>query len=148
MRNNNASNGLSAGLLIMILATIIILLWLGAAKFADFEALGIKSLIENHPLMSWTYNIWSYRTVSAMIGVIEIATGIFLIVGLFKHNLLKWAGLLMVLTFLFTLSFLFTTPGIWKYKEGFPVTDFFILKDLVFLGLGVMLFQMPFKSTK
>lgn len=129
------------GILVMVLSTILILFWLGAAKFYDFEARAIQNLVQNHPLMSWTYKIFDYRTVSNIIGVSEISTGILLIVGLFKKSILKWAGLLMIITFLFTTSFLFTTPGIFSYKEGFPVTDFFILKDLVFLGLGIFLFS-------
>lgn len=136
---NSKNNSLNAGVLVMIFATIIILLWLGIAKFYDFEAKAIQSLVQNHPLMSWSYNVFDYRTVSNLIGVSEIFTGVLLVVGLFKRVLLKWAGALMVLTFLFTTSFLFTTPGMFSIKEGLPVTDFFILKDLVFLGLGIAL---------
>ncbi len=83
--------------------------------------------------------MFNYRTVSNIIGVSEIATGFFLVIGLFKKVVLKWAGALMIRTFITTTSFLFTTPGISTFKEGFPVTDFFILKDLVFLGLGIAL---------
>ena len=42
-------------------------------------------------------------------------------------------------TFIMTLSFLITTPGIWRIVDGIPVTDFFILKDLPLLGFGIML---------
>lgn len=139
MDNTQKESKINVGILIMILATIIILIWLGAAKFYDFEALAIQGLIQNHPLMSWSYKIFDYRTVSNIIGITEIGTGILLIVGLFKKCVLKWAGALMILTFLFTTSFLFTTPGMFSMKEGFLVTDFFILKDLIFLGLGVTL---------
>lgn len=139
MNNSQRTSNLNAGILIMILATIIIMIWLGIAKFFDFEAKAIQGLVENHPLMSWMYNVFNYRTVSNIIGVSEIATGILLVIGLFKKVVLKWAGALMILTFITTTSFLFTTPGISTFKEGFPVTDFFILKDLVFLGLGIAL---------
>jgi len=47
----------------------------------------------------------------------------------------------MIVTFLVTLSYLFTTPGIWKIVDGVPVTDFFILKDLMLLGFGLMIVQ-------
>lgn len=139
MENSQKTSGINAGILVMILATIVILLWLGAAKFYDFEAKAIQGLVQNHPLMSWSYKVMDYRTVSNLIGVTEIGTGILLVVGLFKRVFLKSAGALMILTFLFTTSFLFTTPGMFSMKEGFPVTDFFILKDLVFLGLGIAL---------
>ena len=139
MDNTQKESSVNAGILVMILATIIILLWLGAAKFYDFEAKAIQNLVGNHPLMSWMYNVFNYRTVSNIIGITEIGTAILLVVGLFKKYVLKWAGALMILTFLFTTSFLFTTPGMFSMKEGFPVTDFFILKDLIFLGLGITL---------
>jgi len=45
----------------------------------------------------------------------------------------------MILIFLTTLSYLVTTPGIWKIVDGVPVTDFFILKDLMFLEFGLMI---------
>lgn len=139
MSKFNRSGNLNAGILVMIFATIIILIWLGVAKFFDFEAKAIQGLVQNHPLMSWSYQFMDYRTVSNLIGISEILTALLLIVGLFKRIVLKYAGVLMVITFLFTTSFLFTTPGLFTYKEGFPVTDFFILKDLVFLGLGITL---------
>ncbi len=91
--------------------------------------------------MGWSYEIWSIRTVSNIIGIIEIITGLMLLIGIKIKNSLKWAGLLMILTFGFTISFLFTTPGVWKTVDGVPVTDFFILKDLVFLGFGVALWK-------
>lgn len=139
MNNSQKTSNLNAGILIMILATIVIMIWLGIAKFFDFEAKAIQGLAGNHPLMSWMYNVFNYRTVSNIIGVSEIITGILLVIGLFKRRVLKWAGALMILTFVITTSFLFTTPGIFTIKEGLPVTDFFILKDLVFLGLGIAL---------
>ncbi|MNL78173.1 hypothetical protein D3C87_2045010 [compost metagenome] len=54
-------------------------------------------------------------------------------------SLKKFAGIGMVVTFLVTLSYLFTTPNIWHIVDGVPVTDFFILKDLMLLGFGLML---------
>jgi len=47
----------------------------------------------------------------------------------------------MIVTFLVTLSYLFTTPGVWKVVDGVPVTDFFILKDVMLLGFGLMILQ-------
>ena len=49
------------------------------------------------------------------------------------------AGVGMLVTFVITLSYLFTTPGTWRMVEWMPVTDFFILKDVVMLGFGLML---------
>jgi len=46
-----------------------------------------------------------------------------------------WASLSALITFVMTLSFLLTLPSVWKLVDGVPVTEFFILKDLVFLGV-------------
>lgn len=139
MEKTKKTSNLNAGILVMILATILVMLWLGAAKFYDFEAKAIQNLVGNHPLMSWMYQVMDYRTVSNIIGISEMSTALLLIIGLFRKIVLKYAGALMILTFITTTSFLFTTPGISSFKQGFPVTDFFILKDLVFLGLGITL---------
>lgn len=141
MEKSSSTKLPNVGLLIMILGAAIVLLWIGVFKFTLTEAKGISALVENHPLMAWTYKVWSIRTVSNIIGVIEIITGILLLVGMKIKTSLKWAGLLMILIFSFTISFLFTTPGVWKIVDGVPVTDFFILKDLVFLGFGITLWK-------
>lgn len=96
----------------------------------------IRPLVENHPLMSWLYNIFSVQIVSNMFGIIEIITAILLILGLKCKYLRMLGGLFVIATFLITLSFLFTTPGVWKFVDGVPVTEFFILKDLAMLGVG------------
>jgi uncharacterized membrane protein YkgB len=56
-------------------------------------------------------------------------------------SLKKYARIGMIVTFLVTLSYLFSTPGVWKIVDGVPVTDFFILKDLMLLGFGLMIVQ-------
>ncbi|MGL6176462.1 MAG: DUF417 family protein, partial [Vibrionaceae bacterium] len=40
-----------------------------------------------------------------------------------------------LVTFATTLSFLLTLSGVWKVVDGVPITEFFILKDIVFLGV-------------
>jgi reactive chlorine resistance protein C len=124
------------GFYVSYLGTFLILLWIGIFKFTPTEAEVIRPLVENHPLMSWMYNFFSVQAVSGIIGSIEIVTALLLLLGL------KWkisrmiGGLFVIVTFLLTISFLFTTPGVWKIVDGVPVTDFFVLKDLVMLGFG------------
>ena len=78
---------------------------------------------------------------SNLIGAIEIIIALLLIFSAKFAVLRKYAGIGMIITFLVTLSYLFTTPGIWKIVDGVPVTDFFILKDLMLLGFGFMIVQ-------
>lgn len=127
------------GMIVMILGTALILLWIGVFKFTPTEAGAIKPLMQNQPLLSWMYSILGVQGVSNFIGIVEIVTAILLILGLNFKLLLKYAGALLILTFAITISFIFTTPGVWRSVDGVPVTDFFILKDLIPLGLGIKL---------
>ena len=124
------------GFYVSYLGTFLILLWIGIFKFTLTEAEAIRGLVENHPFMSWMYDFFSVQVVSGVIGTIERITALLLLLGL-KWKMIRVAGgLFVILTFLITISFLFTTPGVWKMVDGIPVTDFFILKDLVILGFG------------
>ncbi|MBT2620258.1 MULTISPECIES: DUF417 family protein [Chryseobacterium] len=129
------------GYYISLFGAALILLWIGIFKFTPTEAQGIKSLVENHFLTFFVYKIASVQTVSNAIGAIEIIIALLLIFSAKFVFLRRYAGIGMIITFLVTLSYLFTTPGIWKVVDGIPITDFFILKDLMFLGFGLMIFQ-------
>lgn len=127
------------GISLMIISTALLLLWIGVFKFTPTEAKAIKPLMESHPLLSWLYKILSVQSVSCIIGVVEICTGLLLLVGFRIQNLMKYAGLLLILTFGITISFLFTTQNSWKVVDNILVTNFFILKDLIPFGLGIYL---------
>ena len=120
--------------------TIIILIWVGLFKFTAVEAGAIKGLVENHFAMGWMYNVMSVQTVSNVIGVFEVVTAIGLILSFFNKKIGMYAGLASAIIFVTTLSFLVTTPGVFKMVEGFPVTDFFILKDIPYLAISVMVY--------
>lgn len=128
-----------SGYYISLFGAALILLWIGIFKFTPTEANAIKPLIENHFLTFFVYNFVSVQSVSNTIGVIEIIIALLLIFSVKFASLKRLAGFGMVATFLITLSYLFTTPGVWKVVDGVPVTDFFILKDLMLLGFGLMI---------
>ena len=129
------------GYYLLLFGAALILLWIGIFKFTPTEAAGIKNLVENHFLTFYVYDIISVQAVSNTIGAIEIIIALLLIFSVKFANLRKYAAIGMIATFLTTLSYLFTTPGIWKVVDGIPITDFFILKDLMFLGFGLMILQ-------
>lgn len=129
----------SLGYYISLGGAVLILLWIGIFKFTPTEANAIKPLIENHPLSSWMYTILSVQSVSNLVGVLEILAAILLILTLKFDKLKKYVGFAMCIIFLMTLSYLFTTPNMWKIIDGVPYTDFFILKDLMYLGFGMHL---------
>lgn len=127
------------GYYLSLFGAAIILLWIGIFKFTPTEANAIKPLVENHFFTFFVYDIVSIQAVSNAIGVIEIIIALLLIFSVKFASLRKYAAIGMIVTFLTTLSYLFTTPGVWKMVDGIPVTDFFIVKDLMLLGFGLMI---------
>lgn len=132
-----------AGYYLTLLGSAAILIWLGIFKFTLAEATAIKPLLEHHPLTFWVYKFFSLQAVSNFVGIIEISVGLLLLLSLNFPSLKRYAGVGMILIFLTTLSFLFFTPGVWRISEGVIVTDYFILKDIAYLGFGMMLFKRP-----
>ncbi|MCI0921697.1 DUF417 family protein [Sphingobacterium rhinopitheci] len=138
MTMNNKQN---LGFYISLTGTVLILLWVGYYKFTPTEAAAIQPLVSNHPLTYWMYNIMSTQVVSNFIGIFEITTAILILVGLKYKIIAKIASLAVIVMFLMTISYLFTTPGTWKHVDGVPITNFFMLKDIMYLGFGVTFFQ-------
>jgi uncharacterized membrane protein YkgB len=104
---------------------VIVIGWIGALKFANFEAHQIQPLVANSPFMGWLYDIFPAYTFSALLGVFEVTAAVLLAI--------KTGGLA-------TISFLFTTPGIGEPAGGgFPAISLiaeFLLKDIPLLGLS------------
>lgn len=121
---------------------LLILLWLGAFKFTATEAAAIRPLLENHPFSGWAYQFISEQMISNLVGVVEILTAICILIGLKVAAFRTISIVALTVTLLTTLSFLFTTPGVFKIVEGIPITDFFILKDLLLLGGGLMVLSL------
>jgi len=129
------------GYYLNVAGTAIILLWIGIFKFTPTEAKAIQPLVANHFLMSWLYNILSIQGVSNLIGIVEIIVGIGMLAALKWDNVSNYAGYGAIIIFATTLSFLLTTPNTWRWIDGVPITDFFILKDLALLGSGMLLIK-------
>jgi len=129
------------GYLVSLFGTVLILLWIGLLKFTPTEANGIKPLIENHPLSFWMYKVFSIQMVSNIVGTVEFIVAILLLLSLKLQQIKKYAGIGMCIIFVMTLSYLFTTPNMWKEMDGIPTTDFFILKDIMLLGFGISLLE-------
>lgn len=147
MKALSEKNDLNLGFYVSLFGTVIILLWVGLFKFTATEAQAITDLISNHPLSFWMYDVFSVQTVSNILGTSEIIVAILILVGLKDVRVAKIAAIGLIIIFLTTLSFLFTTPGTFHSINGepfiteFPVTNFFILKDIMYLGFGITLLQ-------
>ena len=118
----------------------LIIVWIGALKFATYEAAAIEGLVANSPLLSWTHGIASVPTVAAVIGVVEITLGGLIAIRPFAPRLSAVGSLGAILMFLTTLSFMLSTPGVWQPDYGFPFLSGagqFLVKDLIFLGAAI-----------
>ncbi|EKA7382545.1 hypothetical protein CGK27_23510 [Vibrio parahaemolyticus] len=124
-----------------VLGVSLVLAWIGIYKFTPTEAKLIQPLVENHFAMSWLYNVISVQAVSNIIGATEIVVAIGLIVGIKNNKIAYLSGIAAALIFVTTLSFLLTTPNTWKVSDGVLVTNFFLVKDILFLAISVSVIE-------
>lgn len=120
----------------------LILLWFGYMKFLPYEAEGVRGIAKDYWLFGWLYPLVGVGGASAVIGVLEVTAGGLIAIG----GRFPWAGLIGALmgvaTFLVTLSFFFTAPGVWQDGYGFPAlgsTGQFLAKDVGLLAICVYL---------
>jgi reactive chlorine resistance protein C len=120
---------------------VIVIAWFGAMKFTSYEAQGIQPLIAHSPFMSWLYNVFSVSTFSTLLGIFELAAALLLSLKP-RWPSASIAGSVMAIgLFIATISFLFTTPGVFDAAAGgFPLLSLdggFLIKDVALLGLAV-----------
>lgn len=119
----------------------LIFLWIGLLKFTAYEAKNIEPLVMNSPIWSWAYQLLGLQNLSNLIGVIEIAIGVLIATRAIWHRLSAIGSIGAAITFVITLSFMFTTPGVWEPGYGFPALSGmpgqFLAKDLVLLGVSI-----------
>jgi uncharacterized membrane protein YkgB len=132
-----------SGTLIIRFGLAIVLFWIGAMKFTQYEAEAIRPLVENSPFMGWLYSIFSVRTFSAVLGTVEIILAILIALRPVAAKVSAVGSALAALMMLGTLSFILTTPGWEASLGGFPalsvVPGQFLLKDIVLFGAAVWL---------
>jgi len=132
---------MAIGMTAMRYGLALIFLWFGAMKFTSYEATGIAPFIANSPLVGWWHSTLGIQGASTMLGVYEIATGVLLAICPVAPRACVVGAAMAVLTFLITLSFLFSTPGV-TAPAGFPVLSDvgeFLLKDVGLLGISILL---------
>lgn len=119
----------------------VVFLWIGLLKFTAYEAKNIEPLVLNSPIWSWALPSLGLQGLSNLIGVIEISIGLLIATRAFWPKLSAIGSLGAVVTFVITLSFMLTTPGVWEpgYGFGFPsaLPGQFLAKDLVLLGVSI-----------
>jgi uncharacterized membrane protein YkgB len=116
---------------------VVVIAWIGALKYFPYEAAGIQPLIAHSPLMSWLYNIFSVRTLGYALGSAEIVTALLIAVRPLSPRVSAVGSAMAVLLFCGTISFLFTTPGIFRRFGLLQMPGQFLIKDVVLLGVSV-----------
>jgi uncharacterized membrane protein YkgB len=122
------------GIALLRYGVVLLLLLIGGAKYFAFEAAAIEPLVANSPLLSWMPRVLGLQGASNVIGTLEIATGLAIAARPLSPALSAAGSAAGALTFLVTLSFLFSTPG--ALSLAHPAAGF-LLKDVVLLGACV-----------
>lgn len=138
--------GIGPSLALLRWALVGVFLWFGAMKFTAYEANGIAPFIANSPAMAWLHTMFGIAGGSAVIGVLELATAAALIAGAVVAPLSAIGAAMSCCTYLITLSFMLTTPGVAEASAGgFPAISApigqFLLKDLVLLAASACLLR-------
>jgi len=143
-RDNSVEPGRSLeeiGEKILRYGLVAVLLWVGALKFTEYEAMGIKPLVENSPLTAWALQAFGLKTLSALVGIVEIVLGLMIATRSFAPKISAYGSMGAIVTFLITLTFLLTTPGVWQPGYGFPfpspMPGQFLAKDIILLGVAI-----------
>lgn len=121
-------------------ALALILVWFGAMKFQPYEAAGVAGIAQNYWLFGWLYPAAGVGGASAVIGVLEIGAGVLIALGCRFAVGSALGGAMAVCTFLVTLSFLGTAPGVFETGYGAPwlgSTGQFLIKDIALLAISV-----------
>ena len=124
-----------------VIGVALVLTWIGIYKFTPTEAMLIEPLIDNHPALNWLYSLFSVQAVSNMVGGAEIIVAVGLIVGFINSRVAFYSGIAAAAIFAVTLSFLITTPNTWKVSDGILVTNFFLVKDILFLAIAISVIE-------
>lgn len=128
--------------IILRYGVVLQLLFWGAFKFTAIEAEAIQPLVANSPLMGWLYRVGSQQAVSNFIGVSELAFALAMAARSISARACALGSAGAALTFVVTLTFLVTTPGMWQPVPGFPLPvpnelGAFIAKDVLLLGASL-----------
>lgn len=122
---------------------VIVLAWIGMMKFTSYEAGAIEGLVASSPLTSWLYSVFRLQGASNLIGLVEVATAIALLLAPVHRIIAIFGATSASLTFAITSSFLLSAPIAEPSLGGFPaisvVPGQFLLKDIVLLFAALSL---------
>ena len=128
----------------------IIYAWFGGMKFTEYEANGLVPLVENSPLLSWFYALFSVRGFSTFLGFLELTIGLLIALRLASPVFSAAGGLLSAGLFVTTVSFMISTPGVIVPELGLPAITVapgqFLLKDVGLFAASFWVFVDSLKT--
>lgn len=129
-----------AATVVLRYSLVLIIGWIGLYKFTPTEAEAIKPLFANSPLFAWQYDVLSGQAVSNLLGTVELLVALLIALRPVAPRLSYFGSLAAIGMFLTTITFLFTTPGVFVVVDGLWVPSglgSFLLKDLTLLGAAL-----------
>lgn len=122
--------------LLNFLPVALVLYWIGAMKFFEFEANGIVSLVETSPFMSWLYAIFTVQGASNAIGAYDVlfATVLGFAIWMKAPRVAFIAVVGAGAVFVMTQTFLLTAEGAFSSATLLSGLGQFVIKDLWFIG--------------
>jgi uncharacterized membrane protein YkgB len=131
---------------------VIVIAWFGLMKFTNYEAQGIQPLVSESPFMSWLYDTFSVYTFSVLLGVFEVAAAVLIAVKPWWPKASILGSALAIVLFTATISFLFTTPGVFEESVGgFPLLSLnggFLIKDVALIGISAWTLADALRATR
>jgi uncharacterized membrane protein YkgB len=128
----------------IFIALAVIYFWFGGMKFTSYEAEGLVPLVSNSPVLGWLYSIFSARTFSILLGILEISVGLLMLARFLSPKLSALGAFLSAGLFVTTLTFMASTPGVFEPSLGFPglsvMPGQFLLKDIGLLAASIFAF--------
>ncbi|WP_108512978.1 YkgB family protein [Bradyrhizobium algeriense] len=128
----------------------IIYAWFGGMKFTEYEANGLVPLVENSPLVSWFYALFSVRGFSTFLGFLELNIGLLIALRLANPIFSAAGGFLSAGLFVTTVSFMISTPGVVVPELGPPAITVapgqFLLKDVGLFAASFWVFVDSLKT--
>ena len=137
------TEGSRASLGLLRWALVVIFLWFGVGKFTGHEATRFTQFMAHSPIMSWLLALFGVEGASHVVGFLELSTTAALIAGAFNAFASALGAAMSRTTYLITVSFLLTTPGVSE-----PTVGGFLLKDLVLLAASLCLLHASFNGRR
>ncbi len=128
------------GRYLVLYALAAILIWVGGLKFVAYEAQAIMPLVAESPLLSWLYDIFDVRSLARLLGSAEILAGVAIALRPVVPWLAALGGAFATVLFVTTVTFLFTTPGVYEaggFPQLSPMPGQFLAKDILLLAAAV-----------